>query len=328
MPLSQEDFGRLFRRMLSQYDVGTIPVALDRVTAGDFDRMRRRSIRHLLVLGASDERLPRVSDGAGVFTDTERSERARSTSSSPAATTSSTANSISFITYSRFPNRRSTSAAARLPPARARRAPPSSPTVSQSCSRFARRTATCMPRERSRSPALELACAGDAAAREFFRRARRERGASPPSKRPPRRNAGGSPARACARSTGRSSISRPRASITLPPAGSSSSCVTVCAPSRARARSLPRRSAERFCTSYWKTWRAVWSAAAFAETDDKTVAALTDKYVREYVRTQLEDFREKSPRFVYLFRRLAETSRRIARHGAGAAPLRLPPARL
>ena len=42
MPLSQEDFGRLFRRMLSQYDVGTIPVALDRVTAGDFDRMRRR----------------------------------------------------------------------------------------------------------------------------------------------------------------------------------------------------------------------------------------------------------------------------------------------
>ena len=36
--------------------------------------MRRRSIRHLLVLGASDERLPRVSDGAGVFTDTERSE--------------------------------------------------------------------------------------------------------------------------------------------------------------------------------------------------------------------------------------------------------------
>lgn len=49
----------------------------------------------------------------------------------------------------------------------------------------------------------------------------------------------------------------------------------------------------------------------FAETDDKTVAALTDKYVREYVRTQLEDFREKSPRFVYLFRRLAETSRRI-----------------
>ena len=74
MPLSQEDFGRLFRRMLSQYDVGTIPVALDRVTAGDFDRMRRRSIRHLLVLGASDERLPRVSDGGGVFTDTERSE--------------------------------------------------------------------------------------------------------------------------------------------------------------------------------------------------------------------------------------------------------------
>lgn len=57
--------------------------------------------------------------------------------------------------------------------------------------------------------------------------------------------------------------------------------------------------------------REVSERGGFAETDDKTVAALTDKYVREYVRTQLEDFREKSPRFVYLFRRLAETSRRI-----------------
>ena len=45
------DFGRLFLRMLSQYDVGIIPVSLDRVSAGDFDRMRRRTIRHLLVLG-------------------------------------------------------------------------------------------------------------------------------------------------------------------------------------------------------------------------------------------------------------------------------------
>ena len=57
--------------------------------------------------------------------------------------------------------------------------------------------------------------------------------------------------------------------------------------------------------------REVSERGGFAEADDKTVAALTDKYVREYVRTQLEDFREKSPRFVYLFRRLAETSRRI-----------------
>jgi ATP-dependent helicase/nuclease subunit B len=36
------------------------------------DRMRRRHIRHLLVLGASDERLPRLTEGRGVFSDAER----------------------------------------------------------------------------------------------------------------------------------------------------------------------------------------------------------------------------------------------------------------
>ena len=65
-------FGRLFLQMLSQYDVGTIPVSLDRVSAGDFDRMRRRSIRHLIVLGASDERLPLTQEQGGLFSDEER----------------------------------------------------------------------------------------------------------------------------------------------------------------------------------------------------------------------------------------------------------------
>ena len=67
-----EEFGRLFTTMLSQYDVGTIPVSLDAVTAGDFDRMRRRNIRHLLVLGASDQRLPAAEESGGVFSAEER----------------------------------------------------------------------------------------------------------------------------------------------------------------------------------------------------------------------------------------------------------------
>ena len=66
------DFGRLFTRMLSQYDIGLIPVSLDRVSAGDFDRMRRRSLRHLLVLGCSDDRLPPADEGNRVFTGEER----------------------------------------------------------------------------------------------------------------------------------------------------------------------------------------------------------------------------------------------------------------
>ena len=65
-------FGRLFLQMLSQYDVGTIPVSLDRVSAGDFDRMRRRSLRHLIVLGASDDRLPLAQEPGGLFSEDER----------------------------------------------------------------------------------------------------------------------------------------------------------------------------------------------------------------------------------------------------------------
>ena len=67
-------FGKLFTLMLSQYDVGLIPVSLDRVSAGDFDRMRRRAIRHLLVLGCSDGRLPMAEETVGVF---DREERER-----------------------------------------------------------------------------------------------------------------------------------------------------------------------------------------------------------------------------------------------------------
>ena len=70
--MDREGFGRLFTRMLAQYDVGLIPVSLDRVSAGDFDRMRRRSIRHLIVLGASDERLPPANEPGGIFSEEER----------------------------------------------------------------------------------------------------------------------------------------------------------------------------------------------------------------------------------------------------------------
>lgn len=70
--MDAEEFGKLFLLALSQYDIGTIPVSLDRVSAGDFDRNRRRHIRHLLVLGADDQRLPQEQEQAGVFSQEER----------------------------------------------------------------------------------------------------------------------------------------------------------------------------------------------------------------------------------------------------------------
>ena len=70
--MDAEEFSRLLLVMLSRYDIGTIPVALDRVTAGELDRMRRREIRHLIVLGASDDRIPRAEEPGGVLSADER----------------------------------------------------------------------------------------------------------------------------------------------------------------------------------------------------------------------------------------------------------------
>ena len=74
MPMTQEQFSKLFLQTLSQYDVSAIPVSLDRVSAGDMDRMRRRHIRHLLILGASDDRLPQLGGSGGILTEEERDE--------------------------------------------------------------------------------------------------------------------------------------------------------------------------------------------------------------------------------------------------------------
>lgn len=72
MELDGAEYAKLFMTTLSKYDIGTIPVSLDRVSAGDFDRMRRRSIKRLIVLGCSDDRLPMAQESAGVFSDDER----------------------------------------------------------------------------------------------------------------------------------------------------------------------------------------------------------------------------------------------------------------
>ena len=70
--LNADSFRTLLHTMFAQYDIGLIPVALDRVSAGDFDRMRRRNIRKLIVLGCTDDRLPRSGETSGIFTEEER----------------------------------------------------------------------------------------------------------------------------------------------------------------------------------------------------------------------------------------------------------------
>jgi len=74
LEISQEDFGKLFCLILSGYDIGTIPLSLDSVMAGDFDRMRRRSIKHLIVLGCDSAAVPRAHESQGVLTDDDREQ--------------------------------------------------------------------------------------------------------------------------------------------------------------------------------------------------------------------------------------------------------------
>lgn len=65
-------FTRLFRLLLSQYDVGTIPPVLDAVQIGAVSAMRCNRQKHLIVLGAEEGKLPGYTGSSGVLTDQER----------------------------------------------------------------------------------------------------------------------------------------------------------------------------------------------------------------------------------------------------------------
>ena len=67
-----DSFIRLFRLLLSQYDVGTIPTVLDSVTVGPVSAMRCQQQKHLIVLGALEGNLPGYGGSSGVLTDQER----------------------------------------------------------------------------------------------------------------------------------------------------------------------------------------------------------------------------------------------------------------
>lgn len=68
----EETFTRLFKLLLSQYDVGTIPTVLDSVMVGPVSAMRCQQAKHIIVLGALEGSLPGYGGSAGVLTDPER----------------------------------------------------------------------------------------------------------------------------------------------------------------------------------------------------------------------------------------------------------------
>lgn len=71
-PMELEEFAQLFKLVLSQYDVGTIPVSLDRVTAGETTRQTGHRVKVLFLLGADDASLPQAGTSPGLLSDDDR----------------------------------------------------------------------------------------------------------------------------------------------------------------------------------------------------------------------------------------------------------------
>lgn len=68
----QDTFTRLFYLLLTQYNVGTIPTVLDSVMVGSISAMRCQQVKHLIVLGTLEGKLPGYSGTSGVLSDQER----------------------------------------------------------------------------------------------------------------------------------------------------------------------------------------------------------------------------------------------------------------
>lgn len=70
--LEAEEFASLFRLVLTQYSVGTIPVTLDAVNVCEMTRNDRHTVRALFLMGANDGVLPAVESRGGVLREEDR----------------------------------------------------------------------------------------------------------------------------------------------------------------------------------------------------------------------------------------------------------------
>ncbi len=70
--ISNEEFARLLRLVLTQYSVGTIPATLDQVKVSEITRNDRHHVKCFFLLGANDHVLPAVSNGSGILDSEDR----------------------------------------------------------------------------------------------------------------------------------------------------------------------------------------------------------------------------------------------------------------
>ena len=320
-PMDTETFGQLFCQMLTAYDVGSIPLSLDRVSAGDMDRMRRRHIRHLIVLGCDSDTLPRVADDGGIFSDEDR-ETLRSALLPLGGTAGERLDREFALIYNclTLPSETLTLSWCAAGQNGTRGMPAF--VVTRASELFgltpvypaADACRACAPR-----PAFELAASAvaeertplRAAALDYFREKGRERELK-------------QLAEAARLTRGRLSRGAVRAlygdALRL-----SASRIDKLASCRFGyflqygLNAKPRQSAQ-FSPPEMGTFlhfvlenvaREISENGGFSACEPKQVDALCDRYVARYVHETLNDFREKSPRFVYLFRRLITSVRAV-----------------
>ena len=316
--MDRETFGRLFLLMLSQYDIGLIPVALDRVNAGDFDRMRRRNIRHLIVLGCSDDRLPPAAEGGGVFSDEER-ERLQELSIDLGSGEGELWREFSLIYHClTLPSE----SLCLIAPLRNTEGSPVEPAYvyHRAGAIFGLTPETVCAadlRLSARNPALSMAATA--------------------------LRGGGSQARAAAawflrqeperfsRLTAASQMTRgqlsPRAveqlygkqlRLSASRIDRFASCkfAYFCQYGlKAKPHEPARFSAPEIGTFYHylleNTAREVSGLGGFGQVSDEQVGRICERYVEKYVHEELNDFREKTPRFLYLFHRICQDARQV-----------------
>ena len=73
-PMDLETFTRLFRQILTQYSVGTIPVSLDQVSVSEITRNDRHTMKYLFLLGVNDHVIPDAGQSGGILNDDDRDE--------------------------------------------------------------------------------------------------------------------------------------------------------------------------------------------------------------------------------------------------------------
>lgn len=318
-PMDAQEFSRLFTLMLSKYDVGSIPVSLDRVTAGDFDRNRRRQIRHLIVLGAADQRLPYAGESAGVFSGEDRrrlSEASLELGSGEEAELwrefSLIYNCLTLPSDSLLLSCPLSSADGeeQRPAFVFNRAKALFGLPVQIADLASLRMAAPDPALSLAAQALRRPDGRSLAAAEYFRAAEPERFAA--LERAARMTRGRLSPVAIERLYGK----RLRLSASRIEKFASCRFAYFC---QYGLRARPNKPAlfeppeigsfMHFVLEH--TARRVKESGGFRAVGDDALRTITDAAVRQYISEELDDFREKSPRFVYLFKRLCADVHRV-----------------